>query len=170
MFWYIFGEWQFKPCGRCWNFRSGKVLSSRQKVSVDKGPFIFISIAKIFHVTPLPYSFSPPPRPRKRSLIGRFRIAFTVNVYFYRVAMFSRSSIDPPVETQSLFAAWIMWSILLSMLAAIHGCLQALSWPERKEGWTLWRDVLNKVFDLTIIEMSINCVDSHVEAYFSYPS
>ena len=54
--------------------------------------------------------------------------------------------------------------ILLSMLAAIHGCLLALSWPERKEGWTPCRDVFNEV------ETSVNCVDSHVEAYFSYPS
>lgn len=81
--------------------------------------------------------------------------------------MFPRSSLDPPLEMESLLAGWIY---ILSMLAVIYGCLQALTWPDRKEGSTPCRDVFNEVFNLTAIEMSVNCVDSHVEAYFFNPS
>ena len=145
VFWYIFGEWQFKPCGRCGNFRSGKVLSSRQKVSVDTGPFIFISISRIFHVTLLPYSLfhfsrdpvNPVSTPH---LVGRFRIAFTVNIYFYHVAMFFLISLDLPLEMQSLFAAWVMIYIIIHarsnswMLAGFN-----MAWEERRLDALSWR-------------------------------
>lgn len=78
--------------------------------------FFYMPPPGIFHVTlsnPINPVSGPRPPPRERSIIGRFRIAFTVNVYFYHVAMLSRSLIDPPVETQNLFAAWIMIYIII---------------------------------------------------------
>lgn len=43
-----------------------------------------------------------------------------------------------------------------------------MAWQERRFDALSWR--FNEVFNLTAIEMSVNCVDSHVEAYFSNPS